>query len=164
MRCCSQLQLFSLALLALASGIFANTRLEEDGHSAPSSLPFQLPPYQPLPTGGRHYLTRIRNGIIEAIWGVPPSRKSVQGQCQLGKGRRKDASLPSPNILARYGEDVVLRFSITSEEEARALADAVNILFLDVWEYTAEWADIRLSKDVVRLDASVSRDLSLTLH
>lgn len=44
----------------------------------------------------------------------------------------------------------MLRFNITSEEEAIALAEAVNVLFLDVWEYNSEWVDIRLSKDVVR--------------
>ncbi|KAL8807807.1 MAG: hypothetical protein Q9182_000456 [Xanthomendoza sp. 2 TL-2023] len=30
-----------------------------------------------------------------------------------------------------------------------ALADAVNVLFLDVWEFNAGWVDVRLSKDVV---------------
>ena len=43
----------------------------------------------------------------------------------------------------------MLRFEINSLEEAKALAEAVNVLFLDVWEFTTEWVDIRLSKDVV---------------
>lgn len=46
---------------------------------------------------------------------------------------------------------MVLRFDIGSIEEAEALAEAVHILFLDVWEFTTDWVDIRLSKDVVRL-------------
>ena len=46
---------------------------------------------------------------------------------------------------------MVLRFKIQTAEEAQALAEATNILFLDVWEFTSEWVDIRLSKDVVRL-------------
>ena len=43
----------------------------------------------------------------------------------------------------------MLRFEINSIEEAKALAEAINVLFLDVWEFTTEWVDIRLSKDVV---------------
>ncbi|KAL6717131.1 putative metallocarboxypeptidase ecm14 [Lecanora helva] len=56
---------------------------------------------------------------------------------------------PPPTLLAQYGGDLVLRFEISSHEEAEALASAVNVLFLDVWEFTADWVDIRLSKDVV---------------
>ena len=44
---------------------------------------------------------------------------------------------------------MVLRFSITSKEEAKALSEAVQVLFLDVWEFTTEWVDIRLSKDTL---------------
>ena len=51
--------------------------------------------------------------------------------------------------MARYGEDVVLRFTIRSVEEAKALAEAADILFLDVWEFNEDWADIRVAKDVV---------------
>ncbi|KAI9768137.1 MAG: putative metallocarboxypeptidase ecm14 [Candelina submexicana] len=56
---------------------------------------------------------------------------------------------PPPALLARYGGDVVLRFNISTAEEAEALAEATITLFLDVWESTAEWADIRLAKDMV---------------
>ncbi|KAL8792710.1 MAG: hypothetical protein Q9195_004685 [Heterodermia aff. obscurata] len=56
---------------------------------------------------------------------------------------------PPPSLLSRYGGDVVLRFEIRTPEEAAALAEAVDVLFLDVWEFTTEWADIRLSKDIV---------------
>ena len=44
---------------------------------------------------------------------------------------------------------MVLRFTIQSIDEARALSDAAQVLFLDVWEFNTEWVDIRLSKDVV---------------
>ena len=44
---------------------------------------------------------------------------------------------------------MVLRFEIHTAEEARALAEASNILFLDVWEFTKDWADVRLAKEVV---------------
>ncbi|KAL8870744.1 MAG: hypothetical protein Q9174_003281 [Haloplaca sp. 1 TL-2023] len=65
------------------------------------------------------------------------------------KPRLSRLSTPPSTLLARYGGDVVLRFSVKTEEEVAALADAVNVLFLDVWESNADWVDIRLSKDVV---------------
>lgn len=43
----------------------------------------------------------------------------------------------------------MLRFKIRTAEEAEALAEAVDILFLDVWEFNDDWADLRLAKDVV---------------
>ena len=59
-----------------------------------------------------------------------------------------DSSAPQ-TLLARYGDDVVLRFNISTPSEVKALAEATNTLFLDVWEFTTQWADIRLSKDMV---------------
>ncbi|MCJ1282258.1 putative metallocarboxypeptidase ecm14 [Xylographa opegraphella] len=58
-------------------------------------------------------------------------------------------SSPPPRVLARYGGDVVLRFRIQKKDEAKALAEAVNVLFLDVWEFNTDWVDIRLAKDVI---------------
>ena len=43
----------------------------------------------------------------------------------------------------------MLRFRFRSTEEAKALASAIRTLFLDVWEFSNDWVDIRLSKDVV---------------
>ena len=34
-------------------------------------------------------------------------------------------------------------------DEAKALSQAIHVLFLDIWEFTTHWVDIRLSKDVV---------------
>ena len=57
--------------------------------------------------------------------------------------------VPSGKLLARYGEDIVMRFNISSADEASALAEASDILFLDVWEFNENWVDIRIAKDVV---------------
>ncbi|KAI9804419.1 MAG: putative metallocarboxypeptidase ecm14 [Sarcosagium campestre] len=48
-----------------------------------------------------------------------------------------------------YGGDIVLRFNVTTSEEAAALSEATNILFLDVWETRDDWVDIRLAKDML---------------
>ncbi|KAL9106254.1 MAG: hypothetical protein Q9227_008722 [Pyrenula ochraceoflavens] len=53
------------------------------------------------------------------------------------------------NFRARYGEDIVLRFNISNDEEIKALAEAADTLYLDVWESTDFWADIRMAKDIV---------------
>jgi extracellular matrix protein 14 len=45
----------------------------------------------------------------------------------------------------------VLRFNISTVEEEAALSEAADTLFLDVWEFTHNWADIRLREDDVWL-------------
>lgn len=95
--------------------------------------------------------SRVRDSIIETIWRVPRTKQSHGKYAQ-------DAlrgSLPPAKVLTRYGSDVVLRFDLRDAKEAQALADAVNILFLDVWDSTDEFVDIRLAKEIVRVDVVV---------
>jgi extracellular matrix protein 14 len=83
----------------------------------------------------------LRDAIIERIWTVPA--RSQPKPCH-----NSQASIP-PNYRTRYGSDVVLRFKFRTDEEIKALAEAVDILYLDVWEVAEEWVDIRIAKDVV---------------
>lgn len=71
-------------------------------------------------------------------------------------GTEATGDTPDRNLLARYGEDMVLRFNISNAEEASALAEASDILFLDVWEFNEDWVDIRIAKDVVSPSTFVS--------
>ena len=57
---------------------------------------------------------------------------------------------------------MVLRFHISSVGEAEALVEAIDVLILDVWEFTADWVDIRLSKDIVSLPVTLRREPLLT--
>ena len=117
---------------------------------AASSLP--LPPSpnsHGIPTSNGHdyrrsWLVRARNSMIESIWSVTPD--SISKAAKVSPCRQAN---PPQKVLARYGGDVVLRFDVKSHEEAEALASAVHVLFLDVWEFTTDWVDIRISKDVV---------------
>jgi extracellular matrix protein 14 len=112
-------------------------------------------PYQPTPINSipvshqpqnlRGSFAWLRDSLIHRIWGVPPRGHENQAQC---RHQRSKFSAP-PNFRSRYSGDVVLRFKINSEEEAKALAEVSDILYLDVWESTDEWADIRLAKDVI---------------
>ncbi|RJE25049.1 hypothetical protein PHISCL_02584 [Aspergillus sclerotialis] len=104
------------------------------------------PPIEPVhilsqSTDPKRPWIRFRDWVIESIWGIPKTP-----HCQS-----KDT--PSPNLpsktLARYGSDVVLRFQLQNKEEAEALAEASNILFLDVWASTPEFVDIRLAQDII---------------
>ncbi|KAF7189488.1 putative metallocarboxypeptidase ECM14 [Pseudocercospora fuligena] len=62
----------------------------------------------------------------------------------------KDRHTPK-HAYTRYGEDLVLRFNVSSHEEAASLAEAADTLLLDVWEFAKNWVDIRLSKETVPL-------------
>lgn len=97
-------------------------------------------------------LTWLRDTAIEKIFGVPPKSKSTQSHDTAFEGHRRPSSSPLPaTLLAKYGGDVVLRFNISTSEEEAALAEAADTLFLDVWEFTNNWADIRLAEDDVAI-------------
>lgn len=140
-------------LLALSPSLLLWTLtilLSHAGTSLPNSLhptaqlPFQVPQPVSRNGNGRSWFSRARNCIIQSIWRIPSDNALSKVN---DRGSR--ISGPPPTLLARYGGDLVLRFEIKSIEEAKALAEAVDVLFLDVWEFTTEWVDIRLSKDVV---------------
>lgn len=82
--------------------------------------------------------TWLRDSIIERIWGIDKEKQSLSKP-----GQRPEKS------WSRYGSDIVLRIEFQSAEEVEALADAVNILFLDVWDSNENYVDIRLAKEVV---------------
>ena len=83
---------------------------------------------------------------MRTIWRVP------RNDAELSSPSKPQAQPNGPSsVTARYGGDVVLRFNLSSAVEAKAMTDAVNVLFLDVWESTANWVDIRLSKETVPL-------------
>lgn len=90
-------------------------------------------------------LTWLRDTVIEKAFGV-----SSEAPAASDKHSSSAAAAPLPGtLLAKYGGDVVLRFNITTAEEEAALAEAADTLFLDVWEFTHNWADIRLREDDV---------------
>ncbi|KAL8855045.1 MAG: hypothetical protein Q9221_000242 [Calogaya cf. arnoldii] len=99
---------------------------------------------QTSPSRTRSVFSRLRDGLIRSVWSIP----SCTGDWGVTNDVKPESTPPS-TLLARYGGDVVLRFTINSPEEAAALAEAVHVLFLDVWEFNADWVDVRLAKDVV---------------
>ena len=147
----------SLLTWALIHPSIASAR-DLNRQSSPS-LPFQIPQYTTRQQDDQHPYTKIRDGIIKYIWGLPSIRKSVHDSFRPHFCKPSSPSTPPPTVLARYGEDVVLRFKLDSPEESKALADATNVLFLDVWESNSEWADVRLAKDVVGFTLSLAARL-----
>ncbi|OCL07807.1 hypothetical protein AOQ84DRAFT_389275 [Glonium stellatum] len=132
-----QLPLSLLSLLFVTpSLIIAAPPAAQCGH------PFHALCPEPSPRPWR----RLSDAIIRRIWGLPERQKSLgtpSGEAPIAGG------VPSGKLLARYGEDIVMRFNISSADEASALAEASDILFLDVWEFNENWVDIRIAKDVV---------------
>jgi extracellular matrix protein 14 len=86
----------------------------------------------------------VSSRIIKAIWGIDEYTEDT-----LHKVHTTSHRTPSSHTLARYGGDVVVRFNISTTEEAASLAEAADTLLLDVWEFSHDWVDIRLAKDLV---------------
>lgn len=97
------------------------------------SLAHTQPPFTPA---RQTPFNRLRDTIIERIWGAP--------------ARPKVNHIRAPaTYRTRYDSDVVLRIRFQTAEEVKSLAEAIEILYLDVWEISDDWVDIRLAKDVV---------------
>lgn len=117
-----------------------------------SSPLFDPQPYPAQPNKGLLVQWRQwRDRAIRLVWNAPD--RDARDPADIISANA-DLTPPTP-LPAQYGDDVVLRFRIQSEAEAAALAEAVTVLFLDVWEFTADWVDIRLSKRVVRMNLSL---------
>ncbi len=101
-------------------------------------------------------LTWLRDTVIEKVFSLPP--KAMQPGCDKHDPRSASSQLPS-TLLARYGGDVVLRFNLSTQLEEQALAEAADTLFLDVWEFTSNWADVRLREDDVSLVTTPLRNV-----
>lgn len=132
-------RLFALLLaLSPASPVFAVPSFGSQAYQQPH-LAEQYQDQIPL-----RIWPKLRDAVIETLWGPPKhSQKPVDE-------RPSDTHSSAPaSLQARYGEDVVLRFTIKNPSDTEMLREASNILFLDVWAFTDEWVDIRLAKDVV---------------
>ena len=111
-------------------------------------LPREIPALPPASLSSTHIHTcrpwqRIRDSVIELIWGPPPSSVGSHSK------QRADTTFLSRSLLTRYGGDVVFRFRFNNPDEQRALEEASATLYLDVWEATDQWIDIRISTKVL---------------
>ncbi|KAK8252398.1 putative metallocarboxypeptidase ECM14 [Phyllosticta capitalensis] len=124
----------ALALaLALPSVVFASPQHYDRYSYSPSPARDARPPWR-----------KLSDFVIQSLW-----RTSEHLNTGTPSAPSKGRVAPPPKVLARYGDDMVLRFNLTTEYEARKLADASATLFLDVWEFNDNWVDIRVAKDVV---------------
>lgn len=94
----------------------------------------------------------LRDTAIEKIFGIRPKQEATKSKENGHASYRRPSSAQLPaTLLAKYGGDVVLRFNLTTTQEEAALMEAADVLFLDVWAFTNNWADIRLAEDDVRI-------------
>ena len=95
-----------------------------------------------LPQGTRSHQPAWRafsDKIIERIWGSEDvGIKSIHWE------------EPQKHTRSRHDEDLLLRFNISTAEEAASLAAIADSMYLDVWEFNRDWVDIRIAKNTVR--------------
>ncbi|KAG2160429.1 hypothetical protein VTO58DRAFT_105149 [Aureobasidium pullulans] len=114
-------------LLVAVSTLLAPTVLAVPSYPQPPP-----PPQQPL---HRPAWRSVTDAIVRNIWSPP-----VQSRPEPAI-----SALPHP----KHSGDVVVRFNISNSQDATSLADAADTLFLDLWEYTDDWVDIRLQGDLL---------------
>ncbi|KAG5949011.1 hypothetical protein E4U53_006080 [Claviceps sorghi] len=77
---------------------------------------------------------RIRSRVIEFLFGRRPTDCTEHDRIMNG-------------LRAKYGNQIVLRFNVTTSEDGNILAAAANQLFLDVWAFSNNFVDVRLHRD-----------------
>ena len=113
-----------------------------------ASLPFTvaLPSYseyvpqqhtQHGPRLARPFWRTVSDKVIEKIWALDSNEHKT--------GLAQHIS-PWVANLRRDG-DILLRFNVTTSEEVEALADVANYMYLDVWETTGDWVDLRMAEE-----------------
>jgi extracellular matrix protein 14 len=106
--------------------------------------------YHPVASQPQPFLShwrRLSERLIEKIWTQTPTHEPKDSRAK--KIIKVEEQLLPAHTLARYGGDVVLRFNISTADEARSLAEASDTLILDVWEFANDWVDIRLAQELV---------------
>jgi extracellular matrix protein 14 len=108
----------------------------------------RLPDFSTAPNGGGRsdngrlfpLLTKFRDGVVELLFGRHPTKDVT-----------RHPSTPD-SFRARYANELVLRFNVSTPEEETALSEAISRLFLDVWAFTNDFVDVRLhANDVAPL-------------
>lgn len=90
---------------------------------------------------------RASNWVISRLWPLRNNRLPITGNCDSTVDTTKGANL--------VNEDIVLRFNVSTVEEVRAIADAAQEYYLDIWAFNDNWVDIRLSQDFVRINVTL---------
>ncbi|KJZ75666.1 Putative metallocarboxypeptidase ecm14 [Hirsutella minnesotensis 3608] len=81
-------------------------------------------------------LTRLRDSAVELVFGSHPSKADARVSAFDGSS-------------AKYANELVLRFNVTTPDEETALAEAATRLFLDVWAFGNDFVDVRLRSDEI---------------
>lgn len=146
---------FNANALTVAAATVATLWLSADAAIIPDSLVRRSTAAEPAPSipdlisqsvghgGGddRRWSTRLRDTVVGKLFGKADRH---------GRRREQHKYLSQMSkIISQYDGDVVLRFNLSSPEEAKALAEASNILYLDVWSTTRTHADIRMAEALV---------------
>jgi extracellular matrix protein 14 len=109
--------------------------------AVPPAPPGRLPTSTPQPQATWR---RFSNQVIAKLWGQCEEKTHVKTK---SNGSKSSTDSGSRRAWARYGQDIVLRFNVTTPTDAIAIAEASRDLYLDVWEFNDDWVDIRLAKN-----------------
>lgn len=96
--------------------------------------------------------SRASSRAIDWVWKYRD--KEEHAQISLSKAVPER---PSRQLLAQYGDQLVLRFNTTTQSELSSLAEATETLFLDIWNTAGNHVDIRVAKDVVCWSSPIHR-------
>ncbi|KAJ9142615.1 ECM14-like protein [Pleurostoma richardsiae] len=130
-----------LPALFLASVLFAPTAVVGHAQLFGGHHGHHNHPHPARPASGGTvfpFLTWLRDSAVELIFGPPAGRATAGADASPYSGS---------SMYAQYANEIVIRFNVTAEEEERALAEATDRLFLDVWAFTTEYVDVRIHKD-----------------
>lgn len=98
-----------------------------------------------------------QNALVQsgsAARGLTWLEKLKDGALKFFSGKYADTQQPArtatlDTLRQRYANEIVLRFNISSTDEARSLSESSSQLFLDIWTVAEDYIDVRLHTDEV---------------
>jgi hypothetical protein len=95
-------------------------------------------------TGNQSSLRQLTSAALSSLW-LRPGHQSP-----ICAGPDCSSQKSETSYRQTIEDDIVLRFDLSTPEEARAIANAADTILLDIWTFKENWVHARIPESRVR--------------